>query len=238
MNRKSPHARPEIRYDEQGRALREVLTYARRGTRLTATQQRHWDDHAAAWVIDETATANWADRFGRVAPLLVEIGSGIGEAAVALATAHADANVLAFEVWKPGVADTLGRAAAAGVTNLRVCTVDAVWAFEHLLGPGSIGELLTFFPDPWHKKRHHKRRLIGADFVALAASRLAEGALWRLATDAQEYADQILEVLDAEPTLTGGIVDRWEGRPLTKFERRGLREGRTISDFTYRRLPD
>ena len=114
----------------------------------------------------------WPDRD---APLVVEIGSGIGEATAALAAARPDVNVLAFEVWRPGIADSLWRVAEAGADNVRFCGVDAVWSLEHLLGPDSISELWTFFPDPWHKTKHHKRRLVTAAAAAMVASRLAPG---------------------------------------------------------------
>ena len=143
--------------------------------------------------------------------------------------------MIAFEVWRPGVAETLGRLAEAGLTNVRLCSVDAVWSLEHLLGAGSVSELWTFFPDPWHKTRHHKRRLVAPGFAALAASRLVPGGTWRLATDWARYAEQMVEVLDAEPLLEGGVTDRWEERPVTKFERKGLAVGRTITDLCYRR---
>ncbi|MGZ6745864.1 MAG: tRNA (guanine(46)-N(7))-methyltransferase TrmB, partial [Nocardioides sp.] len=114
--------------------------------------------------------------------------------------------------------------------------VDAVWSLEHLLGPGSLAGLWTFFPDPWHKKKHHKRRLVDPAFAALAASRLAVGAEWRLATDWADYAEQMVEVLDAEPLLEGGVTPRWEERPLTRFERKGLEKGRDITDLRYVRV--
>jgi len=113
--------------------------------------------------------------------------------------------------------------------------VDAVWSMEHLVGEGQLAALWTFFPDPWHKKKHHKRRLVNPEFVHLAATRLAEGAEWRLATDWADYAEQMVAVLDAEPLLEGGVVDRWPERPVTKFERKGLAQGRDIADLAYRR---
>jgi tRNA (guanine-N7-)-methyltransferase len=145
--------------------------------------------------------------------------------------------VLAFEVWRPGVADTLWRLAEAGAENVRLIGVDAAWSFEHLIVEGELAELWTFFPDPWPKTRHHKRRLVGPAFARLAADRLAPGATWRLATDWSDYAAQMREVLDAEPALEGGPVERWEERPVTKFERKGIEAGRTITDFAYRRVP-
>jgi tRNA (guanine-N7-)-methyltransferase len=144
--------------------------------------------------------------------------------------------VLALEVWRPGVAETLGRLAEAGAGNVRLCGVDAVWSMEHLIAPGGVAELWTFFPDPWHKKRHHKRRLVTPEFARLAASRLRPGGVWRLATDWGDYAEQMVEVLDAEPALSGGVVERWADRPVTRFERKGVNAGRSITDLAYCRV--
>jgi len=233
-------ARPHHRLTEDGRRMREVLTYARRGGRFTPRQKEAWDAHHEAWVIPEDAVDDpgfgWSAWFGREAPMIVEIGSGVGEATAALAPSRASYDVLAFEVWRPGIADALWRVAEAGVSNVRFCAVDAVWSVEHLVAPDSLAELWTFFPDPWHKKKHHKRRLVTPAFAALAASRLRVGGTWRLATDWADYAEQMVEVLDAEPLLIGGVVDRWEERPVTKFERKGLAAGRSITDLAYRRL--
>ena len=237
----SPESRPGVRLTEDGRPLREVLSYARRGSRFTARQAAVWDRLADGWVFGSEAVEQLAGPFepatwfGREAPLYVEIGSGVGETTASYAAAHPDVNVLAFEVWLPGVADTLGRLEATGATNARLCTVDAAWALSELFAPGSITELWTLFPDPWHKKRHHKRRLLNQPFIGTAASRLRAGGLWRIATDWPDYAEHIVEVMATEPTLTGGPVERWAERPLTKFERRGIAEGRPIADFSFRR---
>lgn len=223
--------------------MREVLTYARRGSRFTPKQQAAWDAYAEAWVIPDEAVDEpgfaFADAFGpgrREAPLVVEIGSGVGEATAALAAARPDHNVLALEVWRPGVAETLARVAEAGAANVRLCSVDAVWSMEHLVVHGTVSELWTFFPDPWHKTRHHKRRLVNPANAAMLAERLVPGGVWRLATDWADYAEQMREVLDAEPRLAGGVVPRWEERPVTKFERKGVARGRTITDLLYRRV--
>jgi len=233
-------ARPHHKLTEDGRRMREVLTYSRRGSRFTPAQQAAWDAHHEAWVIPDEAVEepgfSWARWFGREAPLVVEIGGGIGEATAALARTRPDVSYLGFEVWHPGVADTLGRLAEAGVDNVRLCSVDAVWSMEHLIEPGTVTELFTFFPDPWHKKRHHKRRLVTPTFARLVASRLVEGGSWRLATDWADYAEQMVEVLDAEPGLAGGVVERWSERPVTKFERKGLAAGRRITDLHYTRV--
>lgn len=224
--------------------MREVLTYARRGSRFTPPQAAAWEAHHEAWVIPDEAVDDpgfgfdaWfgrgpADRDG----LIVEIGSGVGEATAALAAARPSYDVLAFEVWRPGIAATLGRLAEAGATNVRLCGVDAVWSVAHLLAPGSLAELWTFFPDPWHKTRHHKRRLVNPGFAAVAAERLRPGGTWRLATDWAHYAERMVEVLDAEPRLSGGVVDRWAERPMTKFERKGIAAGRTITDLAYQHV--
>ena len=239
MNDRVRPARPHHKHTDDGVRIREVLTYTRRGSRFSAGQAAAWQAHHDAWVIPDEAVdrAGFSldEWFGRQAPLIVEIGSGVGEATAVLAATRPSHDVLAFEVWLPGVAEGLGRVAQAGADNVRFSSVDAVWSLEHLVAPGSLAELWTFFPDPWHKKKHHKRRLVTPAFAALAASRLAPEGVWRLATDWVEYAERIGEVLDAEPGLVGGVVERWSQRPVTKFERKGLNAGRTITDLAYRR---
>ena len=234
-----PPARPHLRFTDDGRRMREVLSYSRRGNRFTPAQQQAWDAHHARWVIpDEAVDApdfSLTDWFGREAPLIVEIGSGIGEATAALAAARPRSNVLAFEVWRPGVAHALGLLAQAGAENVRLIGVDAVWSMEHLIAPASLAELWTFFPDPWPKAKHHKRRLVTPAFASLVASRLQPGGCWRLATDWAHYAEQMRAVLDAEPLLSGGVVERWADRPVTKFERKGVAVEREIVDLRYTR---
>lgn len=236
---RSTPARPGHRFTPDGKHVRDVLSYSRRGFRFTPSQQAAWTAYAEAWVIpddafadDDFALQQW---FGRSAPLIVEIGSGVGEATAALAAQRPDCNVLALEVWRPGMAATLGLLGERGVSNVRLCGVDAAWALRHQIGPGSLQELWTFFPDPWPKTKHHKRRLISRSFATLAASRLAPGGTWRLATDWASYAEQMVAVLSREPTLSGGQVERWVDRPVTKFERKGLAAEREIVDLAYRR---
>ena len=240
MDERVRPARPHHRLTEDGRRMREVLSYSRRGNRFTPHQAAAWAAHHERWAIPDEAVDqpgfSLVDWFGREAPLIVEIGSGVGEATAQLAAARPAYDVLAFEVWRPGVADTLWRLAEAGADNVRLIGVDAVWSFEHLLGPATVTELWTFFPDPWPKQRHHKRRLVTPAFARVAASRLAPGATWRLATDWADYADQIRGVLDAEPALAGGPVPRWDERPMTRFERKGLEAGRAITDLAYTRV--
>lgn len=217
-----------------------LTTYTRRGSRLTSSQQQAWERRAGEWLIpseavDQLDQFDLAQWFGREADLIVEIGSGTGEATAVLAAARPESNVLAFEVWRPGVAQTFLNLERSGATNVRLISIDAVWAIEHLLAEQSIGELWTFFPDPWPKSRHRRRRLVSAEFAGLIANRLEPGGLWRLATDWEDYASQIAQVLGEHPAFWGGRCPRWEQRPLTKFERRGLREGRKIADFSFAR---
>ncbi|MCW2808806.1 MAG: tRNA ((7)-)-methyltransferase [Marmoricola sp.] len=220
--------------------MREVLSYSRRGGRFTPSQQESWDAHHADWAIPDEAvddpSFSWPSVFGREAPMIVEIGSGVGEATAVLAAQRPAYDIVALEVWRPGVAHTLGLLADEGADNVRLLSVDAVWCLEHLFGPGGLEELWTFFPDPWPKKRHHKRRLVTPEFAALVGSRLRPGGRWRLATDWAEYADRMRTVLDGEPQLEGGRTERWSDRPVTKFERKGIAAGRTIVDLTYRKV--
>jgi tRNA (guanine-N7-)-methyltransferase len=214
---------------DDGRRVREVLSYSRRGSRFTTRQAAAWEAHHERWVIPDEAVDEpdftWARWFGRDAPLAVEIGCGIGEATAALAASRPDVNVLALEVWLPGAAETMDRVAAAGLTNVRLCGVDAVWLLEHLVEPDSLEELWTFFPDPWHKAKHHKRRLVTAGFAASAARRLRPGAWWRLATDWTAYAVQSVARATGHQVRaqgTGGRPD--DHRP--RLPARGGRSGR------------
>jgi len=228
---------------------RDVVSYVRRSARMNESQQRAWDAHHDSWVVElaagERATSvspeariDWTAVFGREAPLKVEIGSGAGHAVTALAEAMPEANLVAFEVFTPAVASTLGRLARHGVENVRVVVADGAQALASVFDEGSVSELWTFFPDPWHKARHHKRRLVRPGFARLVASRLAPGGVWRLATDWDDYAEAMREVLDAEPGLVNahdGWAPRFALRPVTRFEQRGLDAGRTIHDLAYRR---
>lgn len=240
VNHALPPAHPRQRFTEDGMRMREVLSYSRRGGRFTPSQQESWDAHHRDWAIPDDAvddpSFSWPAVFGREAPRIVEVGSGVGEATAVLAAQRPSYDIVALEVWRPGVAHTLGLLADEGTDNVRLLSVDAVWGLEHLFGPGEVEELWTFFPDPWPKQRHRKRRLVTPEFAALAGSRLRPGGLWRLATDWAEYAGRMRSVLDDEPRLAGGPTDRWSDRPVTKFERKGLAADRGIADLTYRRV--
>ena len=173
---------------------------------------------------------------GRDAPRVLEIGFGNGDHLLARAQAEPEKNFLGVEVHRPGAGRVLNRAAAADLRNLRVACHDAVEVLRDWLPERSLAEILVYFPDPWPKKRHHKRRLVSPAFAALAASRLTPGGVLKLATDWAHYAEQMRAVLDAEPLLAGGSVPRPADRPLTRFETRGMKLGHEVFDLVYRRV--
>ena len=178
--------------------------------------------------------------FGRDAPRVLEIGCGMGETTAAIAAAHPDIDYLGIEVHTPGVGSLLKLMVERGLTNLRLVQHDAVDVLREMIAPASLDGAHIFFPDPWPKKRHHKRRLIQPAFVSLLASRLKPGGYVHLATDWQEYAEQMLAVLSAEPQLENtaeGFVPRPAYRPQTKFETRGLKLGHGVRDIVFRRRP-
>ncbi|HET9144321.1 tRNA (guanosine(46)-N7)-methyltransferase TrmB [Actinophytocola sp.] len=177
--------------------------------------------------------------FGRSAPLVLEIGSGMGETTARLAAAEPEVNYLAVEVYQPGLAQLMMRAEAGGIDNLRLVRGDAVVLLAEHLAPGSLTEVRIFFPDPWPKTKHHKRRLVQPGFVALVADRLRPGGRLRLATDWAPYAEQMLEVCQAEPALRNPHPDyapRPEWRSVTKFEDRANTAGRPSHDLEFERL--
>jgi tRNA (guanine-N7-)-methyltransferase len=177
--------------------------------------------------------------FGRVAARILEIGFGMGEGLAEIAAAHPENDYLGVEVHTPGVGALLKQIGERGLTNVRVIQHDAVDVLNRMLAPASLAGIHIFFPDPWHKKRHHKRRLIQPVLVQLLASRIQKGGYIHLATDWQEYAEQMLAVLSAEPLLKNAVTDyapRPETRPLTKFEQRGIRLGHGVWDLVFRRL--
>jgi tRNA (guanine-N7-)-methyltransferase len=212
---------------------------------MTPSQRGWLDQYAARWVIpvaaaDHLATAvapqpalDLQQVFGRTAPLVVEVGSGHGDTLAAAATARPDRDFLGFEVFEASLASTLGKVAAAGSTNVRLVAADAVTGLTHLLKDESVTELWVFFPDPWPKTRHHKRRLVTPAFAGLAARKLRPGGLIRLATDWSAYARAMAETFDADDRFDCGGTARFAGRPVTKFEARGLAAGRTIHDLAY-----
>jgi len=236
---------------DDARVRREVVSFVRRSNRMRSNQRRAWETYRDRFVLEvprwQTSTSIHPDAsldlvaaFGRDAELIVEIGPGAGESLIPMAEVRPEANVLAFEVYRPAIARMLSSLVRAGVENARIVEADAVAGLEHLLPARSIDELWMFFPDPWPKPRHHKRRLVTPAFADLAASRLKPGGMWRAATDSPGYADRIRDILETNPRFANehpnGEAPRWEGRSVSQFEQRALDAGRAIVDLGYRRV--
>jgi tRNA (guanine-N7-)-methyltransferase len=218
---------------------RAIPSYVLRQGRTTAAQARAHRELMPVYGIPFQPGVIDLDRaFGRVAPRVLEIGFGMGETTAAIAAAHPEIDYLGVEVHTPGVGSLLNRIASLGLNNVRIIQHDAVEVLERMIAPASLDGVHVFFPDPWPKKRHHKRRLIQPEFGNRLASRMRPGAYLHVATDAEDYAVQILETLSAEPVLentAAGFAPRPATRPETKFERRGTRLGHRVWDAVFRR---
>lgn len=211
--------------------------------RMTAGQTRALEDLWPRFGVEYSPTVLSLDAiFGRAAPRTLEIGFGNGEHLASLAAAHPERDYFGIEVHRPGVGHLLMLAATNNLTNVRASTHDAVEVLREQIAPGSLDEVLVLFPDPWHKKRHHKRRLIQPPFVELIASRLRARGVLRLATDWEEYAVQMLEVLGAAKlrfnnlSPSGDWMPRPEERAPTRFEKRGTRLGHGVWDLAFQRI--
>jgi tRNA (guanine-N7-)-methyltransferase len=229
---------------EQQPRMRSVVSYVQRGGRMTVGQRRAWDElwpELGREIADlPEGPVDFAAWFGRPAPVLLEIGSGMGETTARLAAAEPEVNYVAVEVYEAGLGQLMLRAEKLDVRNLRLLHGDAVLLLERHIAPGSLSGVRVFFPDPWPKKRHHKRRLIQPAFVRLLASRIAPGGMLHLATDWAHYAEQMLEVCSAEPMLRNRFADwapRPDWRPVTKFEQRADSDGRISRDLIFERIP-
>lgn len=218
---------------------RPIRSYVLRQGRLTAAQRRARDELLPRYGIPWSPARLDLDRaFGRAAPKILEIGFGMGETTARIAADNPLNDYLGVEVHTPGVGSLLKLVAERGLANVRVIQHDAVDVLERMIPPESLDGAHVFFPDPWPKKRHHKRRLVQPPFVALLASRLKRGAYLHVATDWGEYAQQILDVLSSEPLLANtadAYAPRPGHRPLTKFENRGLKLGHSVWDILFRR---
>ena len=219
-----------------------IRSYVLRQGRLTAAQQRACEELLPRFGIPYRDAPLDLDRaFGREAPRILEIGFGMGETTAHIAARHPENDYLGIEVHTPGVGSLLKRVAGAGLANVRVIQHDAVEVLRAMVPPASLDGVHIYFPDPWPKKRHHKRRLIQPPFISLLASRLKPGAYLHAATDWEDYAQQMLDVLSSEPTLVNttaaGFAPRPEWRPETKFEARGLKLGHRVWDVLFRRRP-
>ena len=230
------------------------VSFVRRSGRMTPSQERAWEESRERYLLDiphgpaatsvaDGATGDPAEIFGRVAPLVVEVGSGQGHQILHAAAARPDTDFLAVEVFRAGLARTVIRAELEGLANLRLAEVNAPELLEKYLPEGSVSEIWVFFPDPWKKSRHHKRRLVDEEFARVAARALRPRGVLRLATDWEHYAEKMRETLDAASEFSrdfgagsGEWAERFEGRVLTAFEQKGLAKGRAIRDLAYRRV--
>lgn len=222
-------------------ARRRIRSFVRREGRMTDAQKEALARLWPRYGIEPSAQPlDLAQVFGRRAPVVFEIGFGNGEHLLARAQNEPQHDFIGVEVHRPGVGRVLHHAERLGLHNLRVAAHDAVEVLQQSITDGALHEVVIYFPDPWHKSRHHKRRLVQPAFVKLLARKIAPGGQLLLATDWAHYAEQMLEVLNAEPAFEnvaadGRYVPRHETRPKTRFEARGERLGHAVFDLTYRR---
>lgn len=227
---------------EQEIKHRAIKSYVLRTGRMTPGQERAFDRLWPKYGIDFTAAPlETGELFGNDRPLFIEIGFGNGESLAQMAHAHPENNYLGIEVHRPGVGHLLLKIEELGLDNLRVIQHDAVEVLSRSIVPATLAGVFLFFPDPWHKTRHHKRRILKPDFVALLEKVIAPGGIFHAATDWQPYAEQMMAVMSAATPAfgnsagSGAFVPRPSYRPLTKFERRGQRLGHGVWDLIFRR---
>jgi tRNA (guanine-N7-)-methyltransferase len=221
-------------------AIRPIRSFVLRQGRLTEAQRRARNELLPVWGLPfQPAALDLDQAFGRSATKVLEIGFGMGEGTAEIARAHPQNDYLAVEVHTPGVGSLLRRIDELGLVNVRLIQHDAVEVVTHMLAPACLDAVHVFFPDPWPKKRHHKRRLIQGDTVARIARCLKPGGILHVATDWEDYARHILATLAAEPVLANtapGYAPRPDYRPLTRFESRGVRLGHEVWDIIFRRI--
>ena len=231
-----PDPTRQMLYDPTERRIRSFVT---RAGRLSVAQARALEQLGPQFCLPyQKAELDIAASFGRTAPTILEIGTGMGDATAHIAALMPEKNFIGVEVHTPGIGSLLKLIGEKSLNNLRLIQHDAVEVVTHMLAPESLAGVHVFFPDPWHKARHNKRRLIQGPFVQLLVSRIAPGGYLHCATDWEDYAVQMLEVLSAEPQLqntTEGYAARPDYRPLTKFENRGIKLGHGVWDLVFTR---
>ncbi|GKW29404.1 tRNA (guanosine(46)-N7)-methyltransferase TrmB [Pectobacterium brasiliense] len=229
-------------FDENGRPMRRIRSFVRRQGRLTNGQQLALDNYWPVMGVEyQTELVDFNALFGRDAPVVLEIGFGMGASLVTMAAQHPEQNFLGIEVHLPGVGACLAAAQEAGISNLRVMCHDAVEVLMNMIPDGSLSMVQLFFPDPWHKARHNKRRIVQVPFVQLVRSKLKAGGVFHMATDWEPYAQHMLEVMTSVTEYrnlsnNNEYVERPESRPLTKFEARGQRLGHGVWDLMFERI--
>ncbi|MBJ3815866.1 tRNA (guanosine(46)-N7)-methyltransferase TrmB [Shimwellia pseudoproteus] len=229
-------------FDEDGRPMRRIRSFVRRQGRLTKGQQFALDNYWPVMGVEYVAQPlDLAALFGREAPVVLEIGFGMGASLVTMAKNNPHQNFLGIEVHSPGVGACLSAAHEEGVTNLRVMCHDAVEVLENMIPCNALSMVQLFFPDPWHKARHNKRRIVQVPFADLVKSKLKLGGAFHMATDWEPYAEHMLEVMVSidgyhNCSAEGNYVPRPESRPVTKFEQRGQRLGHGVWDLMFERV--
>ncbi|WP_064556854.1 tRNA (guanosine(46)-N7)-methyltransferase TrmB [Buttiauxella brennerae] len=229
-------------FNEEGRAMRRIRSFVRRQGRLTKGQEFALENYWPVMGVEyETAPVDFTALFGREAPATLEIGFGMGTSLVAMAQANPQQNFLGIEVHSPGVGACLATAHEEGVENLRVMCHDAVEVLEKMIPDNSLNMVQLFFPDPWHKARHNKRRIVQVPFAELVKSKLKLGGVFHMATDWEPYAEHMLEVMSSidgykNQSESNDYVPRPDSRPVTKFEQRGHRLGHGVWDLMFERV--
>ncbi|MDA9557472.1 tRNA (guanosine(46)-N7)-methyltransferase TrmB [Vibrio sp.] len=229
-------------YNEDGKLIRKIRSFVRREGRLTKGQESAMNDCWPTMGIDyQKELLNWKEVFGNDNPVVLEIGFGMGASLVEMAKNAPNKNFIGIEVHSPGVGACLSSARDEGVSNLRVMCHDAVEVFEHMIPNSSLMGVQLFFPDPWHKKRHHKRRIVQLPFAEMVREKLIlDQGLFHMATDWENYAEHMIEIMNEAPgydniAQDGDYIPRPDDRPLTKFEARGHRLGHGVWDIKYKR---
>nr|WP_086940322.1 tRNA (guanosine(46)-N7)-methyltransferase TrmB [Thaumasiovibrio occultus] len=228
-------------FNEDGKLIRKIRSFVRREGRLTKGQELAMEQNWPTMGVDfKTEMLNWNEVFGRDGEVVLEIGFGMGASFVEMAKNAPEKNYIGIEVHSPGVGACLMAAGEAQLTNLRVMCHDGVEVFEHMIPDGSLDTVQLFFPDPWHKARHHKRRIVQPAFVEMVRKKLKVGGVFHMATDWENYAEHMIEVMNVAPgyqnvATDGDYVPRPEDRPLTKFEQRGHRLGHGVWDIKFAR---
>ena len=221
--------------------ISKVKSFVKREGRLTKAQTRAIETYWPTMGVDYQATPiDLTDTFGRDAPVVLEIGFGMGKSLVEMAAASPEKNYFGIEVHRPGVGACLAEAGEQSLTNLRLMEHDAVEVLKNMIPDGSLSRLQLFFPDPWHKKRHHKRRIVQTEFAELVRSKLALGGCFHMATDWEPYAEHMANVMNnidgyTNTAAQGDYVPRPDYRPITKFETRGQKLGHGVWDLIYER---
>jgi tRNA (guanine-N7-)-methyltransferase len=225
--------------EQDSKRMRTIKSFVLRGGRMTVGQQNAFDRNWAQMGLEQSdGMLNYAAIFGRQAPVVVEIGFGMGQSLADMAQAEPDKDFIGIEVHRPGVGKLMLLAEEAGITNLKVYCDDAVEVLKNCIEDGSLERMQLYFPDPWHKKKHNKRRIVQATFVQQVRQKLALGSVFHMATDWQPYAEQMLEVMseaDGYSNAAESYASRPDWRPVTKFERRGERLGHGVWDLLFKR---